>query len=70
MKSTDNVNGSPSTPIDPAVIEALKTFVAAPNMFDAMAAYLDNPATPRIVRRMIGDILAIGEQLGTQWAVA
>lgn len=53
-----------------SIAEALEEFVAAPNIFDAMVERLANPATPGIVRQMISDILHIGQQLGTDWAVA
>jgi hypothetical protein len=47
----------------------LRVLTAAPNLFDAMEQYLANPATPPIVRRMIGHILVLGEQLATVPAV-
>lgn len=52
------------------LVEALEEFVAAPNFLDAMIERLATPATPTIVRQMISDILHIGQQLGTDWAVA
>lgn len=66
-------SGTPGYTTHPAssspVVEALVALNTAPNLFDAMEQFLTNPATPQVVRRMIGHILVLGEQLATQPAV-
>jgi hypothetical protein len=52
------------------VVAALADFVSAPNLFEVMVGYLDNPATPKAVRRVIGDLLVLGDRLGVDWVVA
>jgi hypothetical protein len=70
VKSRDYLRASTSTPApEGPIVEALRVLTAAPNLFDAIEAYLSNPATSPIVRRMIGHILVLGEQLATAPAV-